>query len=196
MTSIGQAKTIEQQKTGWKLDPTHSSIEFSAKHLVVSTVKGRFGSFEVTLDANEESPELSALAVRIDAGSLETHDAQRDAHLRSADFLDVERHPAITSASRAILKKDERRFTLVGDLTIRDVTREVALDGTFEGLVNDPWGGQRAGFSASTVINRKDFGLTWNMALEAGGVLVGENIKIAIEVELAKAPLAAGAAEK
>lgn len=170
-------------RTIWKLDPAHSSVDFSVKHMVISTVKGHFGKFDVDVDLDEAAPENSRVAAHIGVASIDTKDEKRDAHLRSADFFEVERYPAIEFHSRRVELKGGGRARVVGDLTIRGVTREVVLDTTFSGVAMDPWGNQHAGFSAETSINRKDFGLTWNMALETGGVLVGDTIKISIEAE-------------
>lgn len=167
----------------WKLDPAHSSIEFSAKHMMFTTVKGRFAEFEGTVSGKQESPAGAAVNVTIKAASIDTRTEQRDGHLRSADFLDVENFPTITFKSTRIAGTKEK-FTLTGDLTIRDVTRPVALDVTFEGQGTDPWGGARVGFSATGKIDRREFGLTWNQALEAGGVLVSNDIKLQIDAQL------------
>ncbi|MBI4336552.1 MAG: YceI family protein [Chloroflexi bacterium] len=173
-------------KARWVVDPVHSAIEFAAKHMMVATVRGRFPNFEVALDLDEARPENSRVEARIQAASIETKEAKRDAHLRSADFLEAEKHPVLTFKSRRIEPKGKGRYAVVGDLTIRGVTREVALDATYTDVVKDPWGGYRAGVTAETAINRKDFGLTWNLALEAGGLLVGDTVKISIELELVK----------
>jgi polyisoprenoid-binding protein YceI len=166
----------------WKLDATHSSIEFSAKHMMITTVKGRFAEFEGTVTGKQESPAGASVNVTIQAASLDTRTDQRDGHLRSADFLDVEKFPTITFKSTKIAGATEK-FTLTGDLTIRDVTKPVTLDVTFEGQGTDPWGGTRAGFSATGKIDRRDFGLTWNQALEAGGLLVSNDIKLQIDAQ-------------
>lgn len=176
------------KKSAWALDPSHSSLEFSARHMVIATVKGRFTSFQVDVDFDEETPERSSLEARIDAASIDTRDAQRDQHLRSPDFLDVEKYPHITFKSKRIERRSGDRYSIVGDLTIKGVTREVSLDTTFAGVARDPWGNLHAGFAAETTINRKDFGLVWNVALETGGFLVGDTVKISIEAELVKKP--------
>ena len=171
--------------TTWQLDPAHTHVEFSVKHLMMARVKGRFAGVTGTVRLGSD-PAASTVDVVIDAASIDTREAKRDAHLRSADFLDAERFPAITFRGRDVRPAGPDRFTIVGDLTIRDVTREVTLEVTDEGRVTDPWGGERAGFSATTEIDRRDFGLTWNQALEAGGVLVGNEVRISLEVELVK----------
>jgi polyisoprenoid-binding protein YceI len=176
----------QSSTTTWNLDPAHTLVEFSAKHMMITAVKGRFADVRGTLTLNEERPEASSVAVEMAAASLDTRTEQRDQHLRSADFLDAENYPLISFRSRRIegLRLDEgAEFRLVGDLTIRDGTREVALVATYEGRGRDPWGGERVSFSATTKIDRRDFGLTWNAALESGGVLVSNEIKIHIEAQ-------------
>ena len=175
---------ISQTKPIWALDPAHSSIEFAVKHLVISTVKGHFGKYEVALDFDVEQPERSHVEARIDAASIDTREAQRDAHLRSADFFDAERHPYLTFTSKRVEPRGDGRYKVHGDLTIRGVTRPVALDAELGGIIKDPWGSRRAGISLEGALNRKDFGLTWNAALETGGLVVGDNVKIAINAEL------------
>jgi polyisoprenoid-binding protein YceI len=168
--------------TTWKLDPTHSSVEFSAKHLMITTVKGRFADVAGSLTVNGDSPSAASVEVTIQAASIDSRTEQRDAHLRSADFLDVEKYPTITFTSTKIEgAKDE--FTLTGDLTIHGTTHPVTLAASLEGEGKDPWGGTRMGFSATGKIDRRDFGLTWNAALEAGGVLVSNDIKLTIDAQ-------------
>lgn len=183
------ATTEPTATTTWTLDPTHSLVEFSAKHMMITTVKGRFDDVEGSIVVDEENPDRSRVEVEIGAASIDTRTEQRDDHLRSADFLDVENHPKITFRSTRVegaYAKPGDRFKVAGDLTIRGTTREVVLDVTFEGAGQDPWGGQRASFSAQSKIDRRDFGLTWNQALEAGGVLVSNEIKISLEVQAVK----------
>jgi polyisoprenoid-binding protein YceI len=177
----------ETTQTTWKVDSAHSNVEFAVRHLMITTVKGRFAevSGEVTSDDND--PAKGAVDITIHAASIDTREPQRDAHLRSADFFDIEKYPAITFRSTRIDNVKGDHFTLVGDLTMHGVTREVALDVTAEGRATDPWGGQRAGFTATGKVKRSDFGLTWNQALETGGVVVGDDIKISLDVELVKA---------
>ncbi|GAA1801832.1 YceI family protein [Planosporangium flavigriseum] len=164
------------------LDPTHTRVGFVARHLMVSKVRGNFTevSGEITV---AEDPLASSVTVRIPAASIDTRVADRDAHLRSGDFLDVETFPELTFRSTRVLQPSGDRFQLVGELTIRDVTREVTLDVEFEGVAVSPWGQEVIGFNASTEIDREEFGMTWNQALEAGGVLVGKKVKIEIEAE-------------
>lgn len=180
------SQTKPQAKSAWLLDPAHTSVEFAVKHMVITTVKGQFAKFDVKADFDEVSPQRSQVEAQIEAASIDTREPRRDAHLRSPDFLDAERFPLITFKSRRIDPKGDSRYKIIGDLTIRDVTREVALDTTFSGVAKDPMGNLHAGFSAETTVNRKEFGATWNMPLETGGVLVGDSVKISIELELVK----------
>ena len=170
----------------WAVDPVHASIEFAVKHMVIASVKGRFAKFDANIQFDEARPEASSVEARIEAASVDTREAQRDAHLRSPDFFDAEKFPYLTFRSRRIQAKGEGHYAVIGDLTIRDLTREVALDAELVGPTKDPWGNLRAGFALQGKLNRKDFGLAWNVALEAGGVLVGDNVKISIEGELVK----------
>lgn len=172
--------------TTWQIDPAHTLVEFAVKHMMITTVKGRFVDVSGTVTANEADPKRSQVEATMSVASIDTRAEQRDNHLRSADFFDVEKYPTITFRSKRIEGDPNGDFKLVGDLTIRGVTREVTLDVTNEGRGKDPWGGERAGFSAKTRVNRKDFGLNWNQALETGGVLVGDEVKISVEVELVK----------
>ncbi len=172
--------------TKWVLDPTHSEINFKVKHLMISNVKGGFQNFEATLLSDGDDFRKASVSASIDAASISTNQADRDAHLRSADFFDVENHPAITFEGTSCTRFDEENYRLTGQLTIRGVSREVSLDVEFGGIGTDPWSNEKAGFSFSGQINRKDFGLNWNAALEAGGVLVGEEVKISGEVQLVK----------
>jgi polyisoprenoid-binding protein YceI len=179
-----------QSTTTWNLDPAHTLVEFSAKHMMITTVKGRFADVRGTLTINEDRPQTSSVAVELAAASLDSRTEQRDQHLRSADFLDVANYPLISLRSRRIegLRLAEgSEFRVVGDLTIRGVTREVSLDATYEGRGRDPWGGERVSFSATAKIDRRDFGLTWNAALETGGVLVSNEIKIHLEAQAIRA---------
>ena len=171
--------------TTWNIDNSHTLVEFSVRHLMISTVKGRFGEVSGKVVADDADPAGAQIEATINVASIDTREAQRDAHLRSADFFDAENFPTLTFRGTRIEKAGDG-LKVTGDLTIRGTTREVVLDVTSEGRVKDPWGGERAGYSATTKIKRSDFGLTWNMALETGGVVVGDDIKIALEVELVK----------
>ena len=177
----------------WQLDPAHSSVEFSVKHMMMTTVRGRFKELTATLTGDRDHPEDAGLEVSIVAASIDTGVADRDAHLKSADFFDVANHPEITFRSRRIERKAGDRFALVGDLTIRGTSREVTLDVESSGQTKDPWGNQRAAFSAKTSVDRKAFGLTWNQALETGGVMVGDKVEIEIEVEAVRQDATAAA---
>jgi polyisoprenoid-binding protein YceI len=175
--------TISTAQTTWTIDPGHSVVELAVKHMMFSTVKGRFRSVAGTIALDEANLSASSVTAEIEAASIDTGESARDTHLRSADFLDAERFPAITFRSTEVVSQGRGRFVVVGDLTIHGVTREVSLEAELVGTGTDPWGGQRAGFAATTTINRSDFGLTWNQALEAGGVLVSDQIKISLEIQ-------------
>jgi polyisoprenoid-binding protein YceI len=176
--------TAQKTKTAaWTVDKTHSNVDFRVKHLVVSTVRGHFREFDATLELDEEQPENSRVTATIDVASIDTNAEDRDNHLRSDDFFNAEQYPKITFESRRIQRLGERDFKLTGNLTIRDVTQEVELDGEFEGRVRDPWGGERVAFSASTEISRKEFNVRWNQALEAGGMVVSDTVKINLYIE-------------
>lgn len=185
MTATAQAAPTTGARTQWKLDATHTSVEFSAKHLMITTVKGRIADVEGTIEIDEKNPKNSSVDAVLKAASIDSRTTQRDDHLRSGDFLNVEKFPEIRFRSTKI-EGGREEFKLTGDLTIRDVTKPITLDVTFEGETKDPWGGERAGFSAKGKFDRRDFGLTWNQVLEAGGVAVGNEIKINVEVEAIK----------
>jgi len=179
--------------TTWELDPAHTSVQFSVRHLMVSNVRGEFGKTSGTVEANEADAARSKIEATIDAASIDTRNEKRDTHLRSADFLDVAKYPTITFASKKVEPAGAGHFKVTGDLTLHGVTREVVLD--VQGptpQIKDPWGKARAGAQATTTINRKDFGINWNQALDAGGVAVGDEVTITIDVEATKRP-AAGA---
>lgn len=167
----------------WTIDPAHTNVEFAVRHLMIATVKGRFADVAGTLTLDERDSTRSTVAVRIRAASIDTRVEQRDQHLRSADFFDVERYPELTFTSTRIAL-DGGGYRVTGDLTMHGVTRAVELRATEEGRTRDPWGNDRVAFSASTTLNRKDFGLGWNQLLETGGVVVGDEIRIALDVEL------------
>lgn len=173
---------------GWNVDYAHSQIEATVRHMMISNVRGRLEKFQVNAQINEEHPEESQVDVQIDAASINTKMEQRDAHLRSADFLDVEKYPVITFKSKKNLVIDEHHGKMIGDLTIKDVTHEVVLDVEYAGQSKSPWGTINAGFTAFTKVNRKDWNLNWNAALETGGWLVGDEVKIEIDIEFTKVP--------
>jgi polyisoprenoid-binding protein YceI len=176
-------------KTRWQIDPAHSSVEFAVKHMMFTTVRGRFKDVQGTIEADEEHPERSMVTVEIGAASIDTGSADRDTHLRSADFLDVDNHPTLTFRSKRVegaTKKEGDAFRVIGDLTIRGTTMEVTLDCVYEGTGKDPWGGTRAGARATARIDRREWGLKWNQALETGGILVANEVRIEIEVQAVK----------
>jgi polyisoprenoid-binding protein YceI len=172
-------------QTTWSIDAAHSSVEFAVKHLMISTVRGRFPDLTGTVQLDSEHPNNSTIDVAVNVASIDTRQEQRDEHLRSADFFDVANFPALTFKSTRV-RRDGDDFQIDGELTIRGVTRPVTLHATEEGRTRDPWGGERIGYSATTKINRRDFGLTWNQVLEAGGFAVGDEVKITVDVELVK----------
>ena len=176
----------------WDIDVGHSAIHFWVRHMVISKVHGRFARWSGALELDLADPTRSSVDVRIDAASIDTQVADRDAHLRSADFLDVANHPELTFRSTRIEKAGEG-YRVVGSLTLHGVTREVVLDAEFSGTGKDPWGNERAGFSARTVLDRKEYGLAWNAALETGGLLVGEKVEITLEVEAVRKTAAVAA---
>lgn len=187
MSDVQAATTgIERLEAGtWQVDSSHSSVEFTARHLMVSKVRGRFTSLSGTIEIAQD-PLQSSLQASVDLASVETHDEKRDDHLRSADFFDVENHPEMTLVSTGI-RPDGDDYVLSADVTVRGLTRPVEFHLEFNGVERDPWGGTRAGFTATTEVNRRDWGLEWNVPLDGGGLLVSEKVKITLEVEAVKA---------
>jgi polyisoprenoid-binding protein YceI len=174
--------------TTWKIDPVHSHAQFKVKHMMISNVKGEFSGVSGTLTLDEGDIRNSKIEASIDAGSLNTKDAQRDGHLKSADFLDVEKYPDLRFQSTEVARNEDGDLAVSGNLAIHGVTRPAVLViEEMSAAAKDPWGNTRIGLSAATKINRKDFGLTWNTALETGGVLVGEEVTITLDVEFLKA---------
>ena len=171
----------------WKIDTDHSLLEVSTKHMMIATVRGRFTEFSANADLNEDDLTQSTIEITVNVASLTTNNEQRDAHLRSADFLDVERYPTSTFRSTRIERIDGNQYRLYGNLTIKDMTREVNFRVTDHGRNRTPWGIELWGFSAQGTIDRKDYGLTWNVALETGGWLVGDQVQISAELELTPA---------
>ena len=167
------------------IDPAHSKVQFKVKHLMISNVSGSFKEFEGNVSMNEDDYSSAKINFSINAASIDTEAADRDAHLKSADFFDVENYPKITFEGNGLTPKDEDTFELKGNLTIKDVTKTVTLEVEFGGFMTDPWGNKKAGFSVTGEINRKEWGMTWNAALEAGGVLVGDKIKLNCDIEFA-----------
>jgi polyisoprenoid-binding protein YceI len=172
----------------WNVDPSHSTVGFTARHLMVTKVRGRFTAFSGSLTIADE-PLASSVMATVEMASVSTGDGGRDGHLQSPDFFDVAQFPTMTFTSTSIERDgdDDDEFLLHGDLTIKGVTKQVTFELEFDGVATDPWGNTKAGFTAETEINRKDWGLEWNVALEAGGVLVGEKIKLQLDIQAVKA---------
>lgn len=170
----------------WKIDPVHSSVAFSVRHLMISRVHGVFKKWSGSLETDDAHPENSKVKVSIDTASIDTREDQRDQHLRSADFFHAGEHPQITFESTSVQKLDGEHFRVTGNLTIRGVTKPVTLDTEYFGRQKDPYGGERAGFSAKTAIDRKDFGLTFNIPLDGGGLAVGDKVDIVLDVQAVK----------
>ncbi len=170
-------------RTVWNIDPAHTEVGFSVKHMMMTTVRGRFGGVSGRIVLDEERPENSSVDVTIEASSISTGTPDRDTHLRSADFLDVATYPELKFRSRKVESTGEGSWRVTGDLTLHGTTKEVVLEALEEGRGQDPWGGTRTSFGATTKIDRRDYGLTWNAALETGGVLVGTEVKISLEVQ-------------
>ncbi len=174
----------EKKNVVWVSDPAHSEIEFSARHMMISTVKGYFEKFTVKATGSHEDPESASFEVIIDPSSVNTRERDRDNHLRSKDFFDVEKFKEIRFKSKSIKKVDAEKHIIRGDLTIKDVTKEIEITSYLEGVIKDPYGKTRAGITVEGEIKREDFGLTWNMVIEAGKVMVGSKIKINGHVEM------------
>ena len=172
--------------TTWELDPKHTLVEFSAKHMMITNVKGRFSNVSGTIVTDMADHSKATVDVTIDATTIDTHDAQRDGHLKSPDFLAVDQYPTITFKSTKVLIEDVMHLNVLGDLTVHGVTRQIELDTELTGQGTTPYGQTVAGFTATTTISRKDFGMNFNMALEAGGFLVSDQVKITIEGEAVK----------
>ncbi|HVJ90269.1 MAG TPA: YceI family protein [Labilithrix sp.] len=170
--------------TTYSIDTSHSEIGFSVRHMVFAKVRGQFKTWNATLEYDAAAPAKSVVTVEVDTASIDTREAQRDAHLRSADFFDSESHPKMTFKSTRVEPAGEGKYKLIGDLTIRGTTNEVTLDVEQTGAGKDPWGNDRLGFAARATINRSDWGLKWNQALEAGGVLVSDKVELEIEVQV------------
>jgi len=173
----------DRTMTTWKVDASHTSVGFTVKHMMVSKVRGSFAGVEGTIEGNPEDLTTAKINFTIDANSINTNSEDRDNHLRSGDFFDTEKFPQLTFVSTNIVKKDDDEYEVTGDLTIKDVTKQVTFEAEFEGTGTNPWGVQVAAFEVEGKISRKEFGLTWNQALEAGGVLVGDDIKISIDLQ-------------
>jgi polyisoprenoid-binding protein YceI len=177
---------VHAEPARWNLDPEHSTIEFRVTHMVVSKTTGRFTDYAGFVDMDAEAGTVTAIEATIKAGSVNTSHEKRDAHLRNVDFLDVEHFPTMTYKLKNY-KKTAESFTAIGDFMLRGVTKEVSLVGRYNGATKDPWGNTRAGFSAEGKLNRKDFGLVWNKTLDNGGLVVGDEVQIRLEIECIKA---------
>lgn len=173
-------------KVKWKVDAAHSHIGFSVRHMMISRVKGAFNNFEATVEADPNDLTTADIYVEIDIASIDTRNEDRDNHLKSADFFDVEKYPKMTFKATNIVKKGDNEYDLTGDVTLHGVTKPVTFSATFEGVGKDPWGNEVAGLSATGKLKRSEFGLTWNNTLETGGVLVGDDVNISIEIEAIK----------
>ena len=177
---------VHAEPARWNLDPDHSTIEFRVTHMVVSKTTGRFMDYAGFIDLDAEAGTVKAIEAMIKTGSVNTNHEKRDAHLRNADFLDVEHYPTITFKMKNY-KKTAEGYTAVGDLTLHGVTKEITLVGQYNGATKDPWGNTRAGFSADGKLNRKDFGMVWNKTLDSGGLVVGDEVQIRLDIECIKA---------
>lgn len=171
-------------KQAWQIDTSHTGVSFSVKHMMISKVKGSFTNIDGTLVGNPEALASANIDVEIDASTIHTNSEERDKHLRSGDFFDTENYPKLTFSSTKIVKSKENKYQITGDMTIKDITKEVTFDAEYEGTGKNPWGVDVAAFEVHGKISRKEFGLTWNQALETGGVLVGDEIKISIDIQL------------
>lgn len=175
--------TVATTLSTWKIDPSHAAVEFAVKHMMISTVRGRFADYDATVIIDESNPAGAKVVAAISAGSINTGDPNRDAHLKSADFFDAEGYPELTFVSKRVEGNLEGKFKVIGDLTIRGTTREIALDVEYQGEGRDPYGNEKRAYTATTKVDRRDFGLLWNVALEAGGLLVSNDIRITIEAQ-------------
>lgn len=175
-----------ENQTNWVLDPSHSEIIFKVKHLMIANVKGEFRNFNATLTSVGNDFSKASVKATIEAGSIYTNSDDRDAHLKSPDFFDAENHKELTFEGTSLTKLDDENYKLKGNLSIKGVSKEVNLDVEFGGVNKDPWGNEKAGFSLNGKINRKDWGLNWNAALEAGGVLVSDDVKISGDLQFVK----------
>lgn len=187
MLKESNERDTKMKTNTWNIDTTHSGINFTVRHMVFAKVRGRFDRFSGTIEGPLDDLAQAKVSVEIEAASINTGVADRDAHLRSGDFFDVEQFPALRFTSTRIEQLSDDRYRVHGDLTIRDVTRELSLEVEYGGRGKDPWGNERLGFTATTSLDRRDFGLRWNQVLEAGGVLVGDRITIDLEVQAVRA---------
>ncbi|MBS4216097.1 MULTISPECIES: YceI family protein [Neobacillus] len=174
-------------KTKWALDPAHSSVDFSVRHMMIANVKGTFNSFSANIEADPADLTTANIEFSVETSSVDTRNQDRDGHLVSADFFDAANYPAMTFKATNIEKTDDGEYNVTGDLTLRGVTKQETFAVSFEGQGKDPWGNEKVGFSAAGTLNRSDYGLVWNAALETGGVLVGDKVKINLQIQAAKA---------
>jgi polyisoprenoid-binding protein YceI len=179
--------TLPTTTTTWNVDPTHANVGFAVRHLMISTVRGSFGDVAGTISIDGEDPTTAKAEITVGVPTIDTRNAQRDEHLKSADFFDAANFPVMAFQSTGVKKKSDDIYAVTGNLTIRGTTKPVTLAVTIDGTGNDPWGNARAAWSGTTTIDRRDWGLTWNQALEAGGVAVGHDIKISFEIEAVRA---------
>lgn len=179
-------ETTADVKTRWKIDPTHSELTFKVRHLMITNVKGEFRQFDATIESADDDFSQASVEVTVDANSIDTNNADRDKHLRSADFFEVDKYPEITFRGTEFTKKGEGQYVLKGLLGIKGVENEISLDVEHGGKIKDPFGNEKAGFSLEGKINRKDWGLNWNAALEAGGVMVSDEVRLQAEVQFVK----------
>jgi polyisoprenoid-binding protein YceI len=182
--------TTQGKATTWQIDPAHTHVEFAVKHLMIATVRGRFSDVTGTVIVQDGDFSGAQIEATVGVASIDTRELQRDAHLKSPDFFEVDKYPTMTFRSRRVenASRDTNQYRLIGDLTLHGVTKEVALDVTLEGTAKDPYGNNRAGFSATGKLSRKDFGLGWNQLLETGGVVVGDEVKLSIDSQLVATP--------
>lgn len=174
-------------KTNWAVDVSHSAVDFSVKHMMIAKVKGSFHNFEAQISADVSDLTTADISFAIDLSSVDTRNGDRDAHLKSADFFDVENHPKLLFTATKIVKTDEGEYDVTGDVTLHGVTRSETFEVAYEGSGKDPWGNEKAGFSVKGSLKRSDYGLTYNAALETGGVLIGDEVKFTLDIEAAKA---------
>ena len=186
---MASSTATQTGQSTWQLDAAHSSVEFSVKHMMMTTVRGRFKTVRATLTADESHPAGCCVDAELEVASLDTGSPERDAHLQGGDFFDAARFPTIRFVSKRVegdVRQEGDRFKVIGDLSIRDTTMEITLDCTFEGRGKDPWGGERAGFSGSAEIDRREWGLRWNQMVETGGVLVANRVRLELEVQFVR----------
>lgn len=174
-------------KTKWAVDPAHSSVDFSIRHMMIANVKGSFHTFDAAIDADPADLTTATISFTVELASVDTRNTDRDNHLRSADFFNVEVNPTLTFTATSIEATDEGEYAVTGELSLNGTTKQETFNVVFEGEGKDPWGNQKVGFSAEGKIKRSDYGLTWNAALETGGVLVGDQVKISLEIQATKA---------